>query len=78
MAARILDASDVLVGHPEVGREGRAPATREMVIGGTDYLIIYTIRKKRLELLRVLHSKRLWAASARSGTPENKKKGKAA
>ena len=59
MAARIIDVSDLFLSHPEMGREGGAPHTREMVIAGTDYLIVYRIRKRKLELLRVLHGKRL-------------------
>ena len=63
MASRILDASDLLAAHPLMGREGRAPATRELVIAGADYIVIYRIRKKKLELLRVLHGKRFWPPS---------------
>ena len=66
MAERILEASERLGSQPEMGREGRAPATRELIIAGTDYLIIYRIRKKKLELLRVLHGKQFWPSSVRS------------
>ena len=60
VAARILEAVSRLGKHPEMGRVGRVPSTRELVISGTPYLVPYRIRLKRIELLRVLHGRQEW------------------
>jgi plasmid stabilization system protein ParE len=60
LASRILQAVDLLVEAPNMGRPGRVPATREFVVVGTRYLIVYRTRSQRLELLRILHQRRQW------------------
>jgi toxin ParE1/3/4 len=59
-AARILQSIDLLQTQPGIGRPGRIPGTRELVIPGTPYLIPYRVRSGRLELLAVLHGRRKW------------------
>ncbi len=49
-----------LIKHPEMGRSGRKPGTRELVISRTPFIIIYRIKGTRIELLRVLHGAQLW------------------
>jgi toxin ParE1/3/4 len=41
-----------------MGRSGRVDATKELVILGTPYLVIYRVKGKRVEILRVLHGSR--------------------
>ncbi|WP_395673573.1 type II toxin-antitoxin system RelE/ParE family toxin [Inquilinus sp.] len=48
-----------LVDHPRSGRLGRIPETRELVVAGTPYIIVYRIGQT-VELLRVLHGARRW------------------
>lgn len=57
---RIIDAvGSVLPAHPEAGRIGRVDNTRELVVDGTPYLVIYRITQA-VELLRVLHGAQQW------------------
>lgn len=56
----ILDDVDGLADHPAIGRPGRVPGTRELVITGTPYLVPYRVRGKAVEVLRVFHGSRRW------------------
>ncbi len=57
---RIKQGVQLLRDNPHIGRPGRVPGTRELVITGTSYIVPYQIREKRLELLRVYHTARKW------------------
>lgn len=59
-AKRILDAVELLIEHPSLGRPGRVPNTRELVISKTPYIIPYCIEKKIIRILRVFHSAMQW------------------
>jgi len=62
---RIIDTVDiVLPEHPEAGRIGRVENTRELVIDGTPFLVIYRITRA-VELLRVLHGAQQWPPANR-------------
>lgn len=60
VARRILDAVVLLESQPEIGRPGRVPGTRELVVPDTPYLIPYRVRRGRLELIAVFHGRRRW------------------
>ena len=60
VAGRILAAVDLLQTQPEMGRPGRLPRTRELVVPETPFVIPYRVRRERLELLAVFHGRRLW------------------
>jgi addiction module RelE/StbE family toxin len=55
---RIKERVVALQDNPAIGRPGRVPGTRELIVSGTPYLIPYRIRDSRLEILRVYHSAR--------------------
>ena len=57
---RIAHQVGQLVQHPEMGRAGRKQGTRELVISRTPFIVIYRIKGKRIELLRVLHGAQQW------------------
>lgn len=61
---RIMAALDHLPQHPEMGRVGRVKGTRELVVGGTPFIVIYRVKPKagRVEVLRVLHGAQRWPA----------------
>lgn len=59
----IMTAVDHLTEHPALGRAGRVPGTRELVIPGTPYIIPYRIRENTVEVLRVFHAARRWPAA---------------
>jgi toxin ParE1/3/4 len=60
VAARILDAIETLRTQPQMGRPGRLPGTRELVVSGTPYIVPYRVRRERLELLAVFDGRRQW------------------
>ena len=57
---RIRQSTERLADFPESGRPGRREGTRELVIPGLPYIIVYRIRGERVQLLRVLHTSRRW------------------
>lgn len=60
MAARVVEAVESLAGQPNIGRPGRVINTRELVVTGTPFLIIYRVQLGTLQVLRVLHHARRW------------------
>ena len=60
IVVKIEDSVALLAEHPEMGRVGRVPGTRELVVPGTPYLVPYRIRPKRIDVLRVFHGRRRW------------------
>ncbi|MGQ0505840.1 MAG: type II toxin-antitoxin system RelE/ParE family toxin [Myxococcaceae bacterium] len=63
MAGRIEEAVDSLVEHPNLGRSGRVKSTRELVVSGTPFLIVYVVLLDQVQILRVLHHARAWPGS---------------
>ena len=58
VVSRVLDAVAVLALQPGIGRPGRVPGTRELVVGKTRYLVPYRVRGEVVEVLRVFHTSR--------------------
>jgi toxin ParE1/3/4 len=58
VVTRVLAAGEALAEQPGLGRPGRVPGTRELVIRKTRYIIPYRIRGETLEILRVFHASR--------------------
>ena len=58
--ARIKNAVNLLADQPSMGRAGRLPDTRELVITETPYIIPYRIHDGQIEILRVFHTARNW------------------
>jgi addiction module RelE/StbE family toxin len=46
--------------HPEIGRPGRVPGTRELVITDTPYIAPYRVKDQCVEILALYHSARRW------------------
>lgn len=46
----------------ELGRAGRLPGTRELVVSRTPYLAAYRVHGDAVEILRVLHGRQRWPA----------------
>ena len=49
-----------LVTYPEMGRRGRVPGTRELVIASQPYIVAYRIRGQTIDILAVLHGAQKW------------------
>lgn len=60
MVILIEDAVAMLADHPGLGRTGRVPGTRELVVADTPYLVPYRVRGQRVDILRVFHGRRRW------------------
>lgn len=55
---RVLDAVATLPEQPGMGRPGRVPGTRELVVLKTRYIVPYRVRGQTIEVLRVFHTSR--------------------
>ena len=58
VVARVLDAVALLAEQPGLGRPGRVPGTRELIVAKTRYLVPYRVRGDTIEILRVFHTSR--------------------
>ena len=55
---RVLDAVAQLADQPGLGRPGRVPGTRELIVNKTRYIVPYRVRGETVEVLRVFHTSR--------------------
>jgi toxin ParE1/3/4 len=60
VAERIVDLTQMLAGHPQAGRVGRVPETREFAVPNTPYVIVYKIKRRTLFILAIYHGARKW------------------
>lgn len=60
---KVINTSElVLSSHPSAGRSGRVKDTRELVIDGIPFIVIYRFmeRLREVQILRVLHDAQQW------------------
>lgn len=55
---RVLRTVALLAEQPGLGKPGRVPGTRELLVPKTRYLVPYRVRGNLVEVLRVLHTAR--------------------
>jgi plasmid stabilization system protein ParE len=55
---RVLGAVAILAAQPNLGRPGRVPGTRELVVPEARHLVPYRVRGDVVEILRVFHTSR--------------------
>lgn len=60
---RFAEKAKQLIDNPKLGRTGRVPGTRELVVH-RNYLLIYDIAHDQVRVLRVLHAARKWPHDA--------------
>lgn len=60
VVARIEEAAANLETFPEIGRVGRRKGTRELVVAGLPYFVVYQLKAGVVEVLRVIHGARDW------------------
>ena len=60
VTAAIMDATDRLEQFPQSGRLGRIEETRELVIPGLPYIILYRVVDDVILILAVIHTSRKW------------------
>jgi len=57
---KIIKAVALLKEQQALGRAGRVPGTRELVISGLPYIVPYRCRDNEVQILRVYHTSRKW------------------
>ncbi len=55
LATRIVAVIEALRTQPHMGRQGATPEVRELVIGGTPYIVIYRVGKTQIKILTIWH-----------------------
>jgi len=60
MVLKIIRSVEQLADSPGLGRPGRIPGTRELVVSGTPFLVPYRVRGEFIEILAVLHGAMKW------------------
>ncbi len=53
---KIIEAAQMLADYPTIGKRGRERNTRELVVAGLPYIVIYAVQPGELVILRVLHT----------------------
>jgi toxin ParE1/3/4 len=56
----IRTIEELLPDNPQMGRAGRVPGTRELVIPATPFIIPYRVQRGTIQILRVYHGARRW------------------
>ena len=61
IALHILhNVESLLPNRPQMGRPGRVPGTRELVIPRTPFIVPYRLLGNTIQILRVFHGARRW------------------
>jgi len=60
IVSQIRKKIELLNEQPDIGRLGRVPNTRELIVEHTPFILPYRVRDNKIEILRVLHSSRRW------------------
>lgn len=60
VAQRISESITGLKRFPRLGRQGRVPGTRELVLSPLPFIVIYRIKQEIVEVARVLHGAQRW------------------
>jgi toxin ParE1/3/4 len=55
MAQLVQESASMLSDWPELGKPGRVPKTKELVVAKTPFILVYDISGKRVRIMRVLH-----------------------
>lgn len=55
LATRIVAVVEALRSHPNLGRVGAEPGIRELVIGGTPYVVLYSVKRARVRISTIWH-----------------------
>jgi toxin ParE1/3/4 len=60
IAGKILECARLLKEHPLLGKAGRIHTTRELVVTGTPFTIVYLPQPDSITILRVFHQMQQW------------------
>ena len=62
----VIERAEALAEHPRMGRRGRITGTKELVLKGTPFILVYRVAKDQVEVLRVLHGAQAWPEEGNS------------
>lgn len=71
LLARIEKRIEQLRDNPSLGRPGRVPGTRELVVPRTPFIVPYQMTGAMIEVLRVYHGARQWPEQFGDSDGEN-------
>ena len=57
---KIIKAVSLLGAQQGIGRTGRVPGTKELIVPGLPYIIPYRVKDGEVQVLRVYHTSRKW------------------
>jgi addiction module RelE/StbE family toxin len=60
IARSIYESVTSLESFPELGRPGRIAGTRELVLTPLPFIVVYRVKRKMMEIARVLHGSQRW------------------
>lgn len=60
VVVKLITAVSLLGDQQGIGRPGRVPGTRELVISGLPYIVPYRVKDGAVEILRIYHAARKW------------------
>jgi len=60
MRRKIQAAVENLGTFPALGRAGRISGTRELVVAGVPYVVVYTVSGSTVQIAAVIHTVRQW------------------
>ena len=64
VAKAVFDAANSLDVMPSRGRVGRIPGTRELVVPGLPYIVLYEVADMAVQILHIYHGARNWPEEA--------------
>ena len=59
----VRNIEQLLPNNPQMGRPGRVPGTRELIIPKTPFVVPYRLQRNVIQILRVYHGARRWPES---------------
>lgn len=56
LAIRIVAVTEALRNHPYLGHAGTESGIRELIVGGTPYVVLYRVRRNRVTIQTIWHA----------------------
>ena len=60
VVVKIIKAVSLLGAQQGIGRTGRVPGTKELIVPGLPYIVPYRVKDGEVQVLRVYHTSRKW------------------
>jgi addiction module RelE/StbE family toxin len=57
---KIAATAGQLTAFPNLGREGRVTGTRELVVSGLPYIVVYRLSQEEIHIVGIQHTSPLW------------------